>query len=90
METRKIKTKIKVTYTDENGRKLMRNDRDVARVDGVKLGLCDLPNDGKEYTTMTLKDNAKIMIAECTEEQYELFKKTIEKLYPGLCEFDVE
>ena len=39
---------------------------------------------------MTLKDNVKIMIAECTEEQYELFKKTIEKLYPGLCEFDVE
>ena len=90
METRKIKTKIGVTYTDENGRKLMRNDRDVARVDGVKLGLCDLPNGGKAYTTMTLKDNVKIMIAECTEEQYELFKKTIEKLYPGLCEFNVE
>lgn len=90
METREIKTKIGVTYTDENGRKLIRNDHDIARVDGVKLGLCDLPNGGKEYTTMTLKDNAKIMIAECTEEQYELFKKTIEKLYPGLCEFDVE
>lgn len=90
METRKFKTKIGITYTDENGRELMRNDHDIARVDGVKLGLCDLPNGGKEYTTMTLKDNTKIMLAECTEEQYELFKKTIDYLYPGLCEFDVE
>lgn len=90
MKARKFKTKIGVTYTDENGEKLMRNDRDVARVDSIKLGLCDLPNGGKKYTTTTLKDNTKIIIAECTEEQYELFKKTIEYLYPGLCEFDIE
>lgn len=47
MTTRKIKTKIGVTYTDESGKKLMRNDHDIAIVGGVALGLCDLPNGGK-------------------------------------------
>lgn len=91
MTTKKFKTKIGVTYTDESGKKLMRNDHDIAIVSGVVLGLCDLPNGGKKRTIMmTPKDNTKIMISECTEEQYVLFKKTIEKLYPNLCAFDIE
>lgn len=26
----------------------------------------------------------------CTEEQYRVFRKMVEKRYPGLCEFNVE
>ena len=30
------------------------------------------------------------MGVKCTEEKYQVFRKMIEKRYPGLCEFDVE
>ena len=50
------------------------------------IGYC-MQNYKDTYPIYKFKDG-RIYIGKFTDEQYEKFKSIIEKLYPGLCEFD--
>lgn len=89
METRLYKTMITETYIAKSGRTLSINDYILGIINGVKLGVCDLPNGSKRYANKILDGGRILMRTECTEEQYNLFRLVIDSRYPGLCEFDV-
>ena len=91
MGTRIYVTMVGLTYTAENGETLEINEYIFGRINGIKYGVCDVPNGGKELgSTVSSVSGFRFINTRCTNEQYETFKNIIEQKYPGLCTFDVK
>lgn len=69
--------------------KLGKNEYVLGMINGIGHVLCEEPNEGSLASVQT-SDGSMILMNDCTEEQYQNFAQTIEKLYPGLCIFDYE
>ena len=55
-------------------------------IHGIQIALCDLDL-SKSLDCEMFKDNV-MYITDTTENRYDTFRKMVETIYPGLCEFD--
>ena len=82
METRRFRTHIGTKYAEKNRQLYV-----MWRINGIKTAICDYPN-WDNYSNDEKFIYSTTVFTRCTEEQYETFKKIVETIYPGLCEFD--
>lgn len=89
-DTRKFKTIIKTTWkTRITARTRPLNEFIKGQVIGILRGIA---RHEVEIYPLDYDDETGyiIMVAKCTQEQYDKFKEFVEYCYPELCEFDVK
>lgn len=80
MDKKEFKTLVK-----ENHKKFGGNRYVVGRISGINHILC---GDTMKFPHECDDEGNTIITHECYQEQYDIFKITIEDLYPDLCIFD--
>ena len=80
MDKKEFKTLVKKNHEKFGGNEYVRG-----KISGISYILC-----GKEtYPHLEDAETGDVIIThECYQEQYDIFKITIEDLYPDLCIFD--
>lgn len=56
---------------------------------GLMYGLCSIPCNTTLYDCEVF-NNYIVFICECDSDNFETFKKEVNKIYPDLCEFKTE
>ena len=65
------------------------NEYIIGRISGIKFILCD-GSASCALHGMYGADDGRIMVSECTQEQYDMFTNVVEKAYPNMCVFNYE
>lgn len=81
MEKKLFKTLVKGNHEKFGGNRYV-----VGKISGINHVLCG--NSNRFAHTFDDKTGDTLIKHECYQEQYDIFRITIEELYPGLCEFD--
>ena len=79
---------------------LVRNDHHLGgnefvlgKITGIMYAMCNMPNGGKTFGIADCLAGGtvgKLLMTECTAEEYNRFALTIDVLYQGLCLYDDE
>ena len=85
MEKRIFVTRIKRNH------KLSGNEFVIGKISGIQH-MFNSPEDGEitEFAIVAHDDGSCDLRVACSETRYKVFVGIVEKLYPGLCEFDVK
>lgn len=90
MEIRTFRTLVGTEFhAVKTGKEVIRNDYILGRIDGFMEAICEYLDQIKYPMRQNINTGEYILTVNCTSEQYEQFKKMVEKRYPGLCKFDV-
>lgn len=61
----------------------------IGLIHGLQIALCDIDSETLGYDC-EMFEKFVYYVTDTTQDKFDIFRKTVEKIHPGLCEFKME